>query len=149
MLLACRQPTLSVGVSKVAPMELGLRPAVIVAPSAFAELAQRAASFQKIFESSAITQIAKQMQSNIDAASKILQPAIAQIVKAGKLMKLQFNKSFAKVWDYFKPRFVKYLPISLPLWKIPRPQIEPSSGKSSQLPNSYRSHSPPLYSVIK
>jgi len=135
--------------SRVAPMELGLRPAVIVAPSAFAELAQRAASFQKIFESSAITQIAKQMQSNIDAASKILQPAIAQIVKAGNLAKEHFAKTFAKVKTWVKKLFVKYLPIALPLFEIPRPQILPSSGKSLQLPNSYRSHSPPIYSVIK
>ena len=128
---------------------MGLRPQIISTPQAFAELSQNAARFQAAFESSAIVQIAKQMQNNIDAASKILQPAIKQLVKAGNLLKQQIVKAFGKVKTWVKKLFVKYLPIALPLADIPRQQIPPSTGKASWLPNSYRSHSPPFCSVIK
>lgn len=144
-------------------MELGLRPAVIVAPSAFAELAQRAATFQKAFAlSPAMETFVKQsqdFQSKLKAAfdttgieklkAALDKSGIEKIVKAGKLIAAQFTKVFAKAKDFIKQKLVKFIPIALPLRENPRPQIEPSSGKSLQLPNSYRSHSPPLYSVIK
>jgi hypothetical protein len=74
---------------------------------------------------------------------------IEKLVKAGKLIKEQFAKAFGKVKDFFKQILVKYLPFDLPLFEIPRAQIQPSTGKVLQLPNSYRSHSPPLCCVIK
>jgi len=129
-------------------MVKGLTPEIFAAPQAFAELTQRAASIEKAFNRSPIVQIAKQMQNNIDAAAKVLQPAIKQLVKAGKFIAAQFIKAFAKAKDFFKQKLVKFLPIALPLFKIPRAQIQPSSGKSLQLPNSYRSHSPPFSCVI-
>ena len=128
---------------------MGLRPQIISTPQAFADLAQNAARFQAAFESSAIVQITKQMQNNINAASKILQPAIKQLVKAGNLLKQQIGTAFGKVKTWVKKLFVKYLPIALPLFEIPRAQIQPSFGKALKLANSYRSHSPPFYSVIK
>jgi len=123
---------------------MGIKPEVIVAPSAFAELAQRAASFQKAFAlSPAMETFVKQTQ---DFQNKLK----AAYDKSGiaKLAK-QIKNTFAKVKTWVKKLFVKYLPIALPLADIPRPQIPPSSGKALQLPNSYRSHSPPFCSVIK
>lgn len=130
-------------------MVKGLTPEIFIAPVAFAELTQRAASFQKAFNRSPIVEIAKQMQSNIDAAAKVLQPAIKQLVKAGNLLKQQIGTAFGKVKTWVKKLFVKYLPIALPLFEIPRTQIQPSFGKALQLANSYRSHSPPISCVIK
>jgi len=123
---------------------MGIKPEVIVAPSAFAELAQRAASFQKAFAlTPAMETFVKQTQ---DFQNKLK----AAYDKSGiaKLAK-QIKNTFAKVKTWVKKLFVKYLPIALPLADIPRPQIPPSSGKALQLPNSYRSHSPPFCSVIK
>jgi hypothetical protein len=115
---------------------MGIKSGVIVAPSAFAELAQRAASFQKAFAlSPAMETFVKQTQ---DFQNKLK----AAYDKSGiaKLTK-QIKNTFAKVKTWVKKLFVKYLPIALPLADIPRPQIPPSSGKALQLPNSYRSHS--------
>jgi len=122
---------------------MGIKPEVIVAPSVMAEFAQRAATFQKAFSLSPAMEIfVKQSQ---DVQSKL--KAIYESSGLAKLAK-QFKNSFAKVKTWVKKLFVKYLPIALPLFEIPRAQIQPSSGKSLQLPNSYRSHSPPLNSVI-
>jgi len=123
---------------------MGIKSGVIVAPSAFAELAQRAATFQKAFAlSPAMSTFIKETQ---DFQSKVK----AAFDKSGieKLTK-QIKNTFAKVKTWVKKLFVKYLPIALPLADIPKPQIPPSSGKALQLPNSYRSHSPPFCSVIK
>ncbi len=123
---------------------MGIKPEVIVAPSAFADLAQRAATFQKAFAlSPAMETFVKQSQ---DFQSKLK----AAFDKSGiaKLAK-QIKNTFAKAKEFFKQKLFKFLPIVLPLLEIPRVSIQPSSGKSLQLPNSYRSHSPPLYSVIK
>lgn len=122
---------------------MGIKPEVIVAPSVMAEFAQRAASYQKAFSLSPAMEIfVKQSQ---DFQSKLK----AAFNKSGiaKLMK-QIKNTFAKVKTWVKKLFVKYLPIALPLFEIPRAQIQPSSGKSLQLPNSYRSHSPPFSCVI-
>ena len=134
-------------------MELGLRPAVIVAPSFFAELEQRAATLQKAFVNQAFQNLFNHSPA-IDAFLKQGE-AFVKTIKAAydksgiaKLTK-QIKNTFAKAKDYLKQKLVKFLPIALPLFEIPRPQIPPSSGKALQLPNSYRSHSPPLYSVIK
>jgi hypothetical protein len=94
-------------------------------------------------------QLAKQMQSNIGAAAKALQPAIKQLVKAGNILKQHFATAFGKVKTFFKSRLTKYLPIALPIAATPRAQIQPSFGKVLQLANSYRSHSPPISCVIK
>ena len=122
---------------------MGIKPEVIVAPSAMAELAQRAATFQKAFALSPAMQTF--IEQSQDFANKL--KAIYESSGLAKLAK-QFKNIFAKVKTWVKKLFVKYLPIALPLFEIPRAQIQPSSGKSLQLPNSYRSHSPPLNSVI-
>jgi hypothetical protein len=122
---------------------MGIKPKVIVAPTAMAEFAQRAATFQKAFTlSPAMETFVKQSQ---DFQSKLKtafdKSGIAKLAK-------QIKNTFAKAKDFFQQKLVKFLPIALPLFEIPRVSIQPSSGKSLQLPNSYRSHSPPLYSVI-
>jgi hypothetical protein len=122
---------------------MGIKPKVIVAPSAMAEFAQRAATFQNAFAlSPAMETFVKQSQ---DFQSKLK----AAFDKSGfvKLAK-QIKNTFAKAKDFFQQKLFKFLPIALPLFEIPRVSIKPSSGKSLQLPNSYRSHYPPLYSVI-
>ena len=122
---------------------MGIKPEVIVAPQAFAELAQRAASFQKALALSQGMQILiKQSQDFGDKVKKIFENSgLAKLAK-------QIKNTFAKVKTWVKKLFVKYLPLQLPLAEIPRAQIQPSTGKVLQLPNSYRSHSPPLCSVI-
>jgi hypothetical protein len=123
---------------------MGIKPEVIVAPSALAEFAQKAATIQKAFAlSPAMQTFVKQTQ---DFQNKLK----AAYDKSGiaKLAK-QIKNTFAKVKTWVKKLFVKYLPLQLPLAEIPRAQIQPSTGKVLQLPNSYRSHSPPLCSVIK
>ena len=133
---------------------MGIKSGVIVAPSAFADLAQRAATFQKAFAlSPAMETFVKQsqdFQSKLKAAWDKSGIAKLALDKSGiaKLAK-QIKNTFAKVKTWVKKLFVKYLPIALSLFEIPRAEIKPSSGKSLQLPNSYRSHSPPLFSVIK
>ena len=125
-------------------MVKGLTPEIFIAPVAFAELTQRAASFQKAFAlSPAMETFVKQTQ---DFQTK-LKAAFDKsgIVKLAKQMK----NTFAKVKTWVKKLFVKYFPISLPIADIPRAQIQPSFGKSLQLANSYRSHSPPISCVIK
>jgi hypothetical protein len=123
---------------------MGIKPEVIVAPSALAEFAQKAATIQKAFAlSPAMQTFVKQTQ---DFQNKLK----AAYDKSGiaKLAK-QIKNTFAKVKTWVKKLFVKYLPLQLPLAEIPRAQIQPSTGKVLQLPNSYRSQSPPLCSVIK
>ena len=123
---------------------MGIKPEVIVAPSAYAELAQRAATMQKAFA------LSPAMQSFITQAQDIQDKLKAWYENSGlaKLAK-QIKNTFEGVKTWVKKFFVKYFPIVLQLVEIPRAQIQPSSGKASQLPNSFRSHSPPLYSVIK
>ena len=128
---------------------MGNKPEIIVAPSALAELSQQATRLQAAFESSGITQFVNETKIKLEQFQKLIQPDIEKIVKAGKLIKEQFNKAFDKAKDLFKQILVKYLPFDLPLFEIPRAQIQPSNGKVLQLPNSYRSHSPPLCCVIK
>ena len=128
---------------------MGIKSGVIVAPSAFVELAQRAATFQAAFESSGVIKFANETKIKLEQFGKLIQPEIQKLVKAGNLLKQQIGTAFANVKTWVKKLFVKYLPIALPLADIPRPQIPPSTNKALQLPNSYRSHSPPFCSVIK
>jgi hypothetical protein len=127
---------------------MGNRPEIIVAPSALAELSQQAARLQAAFESSGINQFVNVTKTKLEQIGKLIQPEIEKIVKAGKLIKEKINKAFGKVKDFFQRILVKYLQLELPLFEIPRAQIQPSTGKVLQLPNSYRSHSPPYCSVI-
>ena len=128
---------------------MGNRPEVIRAPQAFADLAQNAARFQAAFESSAINQLLNETKAKLEQFQKLMQPEIEKIVEAGKLIKQHFVNAFGKVKTWVKKLFVKYLPLQLPLAEIPRAHIQPSTGKVLQLPNSYRTHSPPLCGVIK
>ena len=125
-------------------MVKGLTPEIFAAPVAFAELTQRAASFQKAFA------LSPAMETFVRKTQDFQTKLKAAFDKSGivKLAK-QMKNTFAKVKTWVKKLFVKYFPISLPIADIPRAQIQPSFGKSLQLANSYRSHSPPLYSVIK
>jgi len=122
---------------------MGNKPEVIVAPSVMVEFAQRAASMQKALA------LSPAMQTLIEQAQDF-KNKLKKIYESSGLAKLakQFKNTFAKVKTWVKKLFVKYLPIALPLSNIPRAHIQPSLGKSLQLPNSYRSHSPPLCSVI-
>jgi hypothetical protein len=121
-----------------------------IRPEAFAEFSQRAANLQKALAlSPGMQSFIEESQKRHEQLQKILNPHLAQIVKACEIITAQFKKAVHKVKDFFKSKIVKYLTIALPLWQMPRAQIEPSSGKSLQLPNSYRSHSPPFFCVIK
>ena len=123
---------------------MGIKPEVIVAPAALAEFAQKVATFQKAFATSPAMQNFIKESQNIAAKLK----AVYENSGLAKLAK-QIKNTFAEVKTWVKKLFVKYLPLQLPLVEIPRAQIQPSTGKVLQLPNSYRSHSPPLCSVIK
>jgi len=122
---------------------MGIKPEVIVAPSALAEFAQKAATFQKAFATSPAMQNFIKESQNIGAKLKTVyeNSGLAKLAK-------QIKNTFAEVKTWVKKLFVKYLPLQLPLVEIPRAQIQPSTGKVLQLPNSFRSHSPPLCSVI-
>jgi hypothetical protein len=119
---------------------MGNRPEIIVAPSALAELSQN------------ITKIGEHFAKQFEPLAKLGEQFAQQLeplIKAGKKLQLQITKAFSNVKDFFKQILVKYLPFDLPLFEIPRAQIQPSNGKVLQLPNSYHSHSPPICSVIK
>ena len=117
---------------------MGNRPQVIVAPLALAELSQNITRINLQAANSAVAKLAKQL-------NKVTEP----LIKAGKKLQLQITKAFGKVKDLFKQTLARYLPFELPLFEIPRAHIQPSTGKVLQLPNSYRSHSPPFFCVIK
>jgi hypothetical protein len=118
---------------------MGNRPELTSTPLALAELSQNITKigehFAKQFEP--LTKLGEQF-------AKQLEP----LIKAGNKLKQQVSKALNKVKDFFQRILVKYLPLELPLFEIPRAQIQPSTGKVLQLPNSYRSHSPPNCSVI-
>jgi hypothetical protein len=119
---------------------MGNKPEIIVAPSALAELSQN------------ITKLSEHFAKQLEPLQKIgvqFAQQLEPLIKAGKKLQLQIANAFNKVRDLFKQILVKYLPFDLPLFEIPRAQIQPSTGKVLQLPNSYRSHSPPFYCVIK
>jgi hypothetical protein len=119
---------------------MGNKPEIIVAPSALAELSQNITKLSEHF--------AKQLEP-LQKIGKQFAQQLEPLIKAGKKLQLQITKAFGNVKDFFKQILVKYLPFDLPLFEIPRAQIQPSNGKVLQLPNSYRSHSPPLCCVIK
>lgn len=123
---------------------MGIKPKVILAPSVLAEFEQRATTIQNALARSPA------MQSFITQAQDIQDKLKAWYENSGlaKLAK-QIKNTFEGLKTWVKKSFVKYFPIVLQLVEIPRAQIQPSSGKALQLPNSFRSHSPPLYSVIK
>jgi hypothetical protein len=79
---------------------------------------------------------------------------VKMIYEKSGLAKLakQFKNTFegVKTWakKFVKKLFAEYSLLQLPLAEIPKAQIQPSSGKALQLANSFRSHSPPLNSVV-
>ena len=118
---------------------MGNKPEIIFAPSALAELSQN------------ITKLSEHFAKQLEPLQKIgvqFAQQLEPLIKAGKKLQLQITKAFSNVKDFFKQILVKYLPFDLPLFEIPRAQIQPSNGKVLQLPNSYHSHSPPLCCVI-
>lgn len=134
---------------------MGISSKVIVSPSVMADFAQRVTSMQKALALSPAMQtfvnqtqdFHNKLKATYESSGLAKLKAIYESSGLAKLAK-QFKNTFAKVKTWVKKLFVKYLPIALPLSNIPRAHIQPSFGKSLQLPNSYRSHSPPLYSVI-
>ena len=119
---------------------MGNKPELTSTPLALAELSQN------------ITKIGEHFAKQFEPLAKLGEQFAQQLeplMKAGKKLQLQITQAFGKVKDFFKQILVKYLPFDLLLFEIPRAQIQPSTGKVLQLPNSYRSHSPPLCCVIK
>ena len=110
------------------------RPELIVAPSILAELSQRSASIKLLFDNPNINKLVTQLQI-----------AVEPIVKAAKLMQKQIAKAFGKV----KPLLRKYLLFIHQDWQNTLPVfVEKIFYRLLLLPNSYRSHSPPINCVI-
>ena len=128
---------------------MGIKPEVIVAPSVYAEFEQTAARFKAALDSSGLNKLIEETKAKLEQVQKLVKPYTQSLIAAGERLKQVISKAFNKTKTWVKKSFVKYLPIVLQLVEIPRAQIQPSSGKVLQLPNSFRSHSPPLYSVIK
>lgn len=146
---------------------MGNYPEALVAPLVIAEFQQNAANIQKALEKSGFNNFVNTLKENSEKIQNAFahSPAIKNLIQesqdfAAKLKAVfekseiaklakQINKTFAKVKTWAKKLFVKYLLLQLPLAEIPKAQIQPSSGKALKLPNSFRSHSPPFYSVIK
>ena len=127
---------------------MGNKPEVILAPSVLAEFEQRAARFKAVLDSSGLNKLIEETKVKLEQVQKLVKPYTQSLIAAGERLKQQVSKAFNETKTWVKKFFVKYFPIVLQLVEILRAQIQPSSGKALQLPNSFRSHSPPLCSVI-
>lgn len=127
---------------------MGIKPEVILAPSVLAEFEQRAARFKAVLDSSGLNKLIEETKVKLEQVQKLVKPYTQRLIAAGERLKQQVSKAFNETKTWVKKFFVKYFPIVLQLVEILRAQIQPSSGKALQLPNSFRSHSPPLCSVI-
>jgi hypothetical protein len=127
---------------------MGIKPEVILAPSVLAEFEQRAARFKAVLDSSGLNKLIEETKVKLEQVQKLVKPYTQSLIAAGERLKQQVSKAFNETKTWVKKFFVKYFPIVLQLVEILRAQIQPSSGKALQLPNSFRSHSPPLCSVI-
>jgi hypothetical protein len=137
---------------------MGNKPEIIVAPSALAELSQQAARLQSALGNSDFSRLAvpngfinyiDNQQEKIKAVSENFKRIIAPFVEAGKKWKEQISSLLSKVKSWRKKLFVLPLRFVLKFFEIFIAYIEPSSGKALPFPNSYRSTSPPLISLIK
>ena len=127
---------------------MGIKPEVILAPSVLAEFEQRAARFKAVLDSSGLNKLIEETKVKLEQVQKLVKPYTQSLIAAGERLKQQVSKAFNETKTWVKKFFVKYFPIVLQLVEILRAQIQPSSGKALQLPNSFRSHSPSLCSVI-
>ena len=127
---------------------MGIKPEVILAPSVLAEFEQRAARFKAVLDSSGLNKLIEETKVKLEQVQKLVKPYTQSLIAAGERLKQQVSKAFNETKTWVKKFFVKYFPIVLQLVEILRAQIQPSSGKALQLPNYFRSHSPPLCSVI-
>ena len=127
---------------------MGIKPEVILAPSVLAEFEQRAARFKAVLDSSGLNKLIEETKVKLEQVQKLVKPYTQSLIAAGERLKQQVSKAFNETKTWVKKFFVKYFPIVLQLVEILRAQIQPSSGKALHLPNSFRSHSPPLCSVI-
>ena len=137
---------------------MGNKPEVLIAPSALAELSQQAARLQSALGNSDLTRLAlpngfinyiDNQQEKIKALGENFKRIVAPFVEAGKKWKEQINSLLSQIKSWFKKPFVLPIKFLLKPFEIFIAYIEPSSGKALPLPNSYRSTSPPLISLIK
>jgi len=113
---------------------MGNKPQISVAPSALADLAHKSASYQLLLHNPEVNKLVKQLELKLEP-----------IVRAAKIMQEKIIKFFGKV----KPLLRKYLLFTCQeLQKILPVFVEKIFYKSLLLPNSYRSHSPPINCVI-
>jgi hypothetical protein len=114
---------------------MGNKPQISVAPSALADLAHKSASYQLLLHNPEINRLVA-----------ILEKRLEPLIKAAKIMQEKIARFFGKV----KPLLRKYLLfIHQELQNILPVIVEKIFYRLLLLPNSYRSHSPPFYSVIK
>ena len=137
---------------------MGNKPELIIAPSALAELSQQTARLQSALGNSDLTRLAvpngfieyiDKQQAKLKAVGENFKRIIAPFVEAGKKWKEQINSLLNQFKSWFKKPLVLPLKFLLKPFEIFIAYIEPSSGKALPLPNSYRSTSPPLISLIK
>ena len=114
---------------------MGNKPQIIVAPSALADLAHKSASYKLLFNNPETDKLVAMLENRLET-----------FFKAAKLMQEKIAKFFGKV----KPLIRKYLLfIHQELQNILPVIVEKIFYRLLLLPNSYRSHSPPICSVIK
>lgn len=114
---------------------LGNRPELIGAPSILAELSQRSASINLLFDNPSINKLVKQLEQRLEP-----------LIKAANFMQEKIARFFGKV----KPLLRKYLLfIHQELANLLPVFVEKIFYRLLQLPNSYRSQSPPINCVIK
>lgn len=125
---------------------MGNKPLVSVAPEVLEQLERERARLLSALGNSGLSKLA--IPSGFSKYLESQQEKFAPFVEAGKKWKEKIFSLLSKVKSWRKKFFVLPLKFVLKHFKIFITFIEPSSGKVLQLPNSYRSHSPPFYGVI-
>lgn len=137
---------------------MGNKPEVTIAPSALAELSQQAARLKSALGNSDLTRLAPpngfikyidSQQEKIKALGENYKRVTAPLIQAGKKWKEQIYSLLSQIKSWIKKPFVLPIKFLLKPFELFIAYIEPSSGKALPLPNSYRSTSPPLISLIK
>ena len=127
---------------------MGNRPEIIAAPSALAKFEQERARLLSALSNSGFNKYAETQQAKLKAFADHYKDQIAPLIEAGNKWKEKVLSAFAKIKSWFKQVFVLPIALALKTLEIFIPFIQPSSSKVLQLPNSYRSHSPPFHGVI-
>jgi hypothetical protein len=128
---------------------MGNKPEIIIAPSSLAELSQNTARINSLFTNSGFTNYIAKEQKKIEAFVNDYKQKLEPIIEAGNRIKSKLIAAFNQIKSWFKKPFVLPIKFVLKPFEIFIAYIEPSSGKALPLPNSYRSTSPPLSSLIK